>query len=90
MPQCPGEKIDFGHVGRHVIEADFSGGDLSSEVGAMLLRLGWEDVCDHNALRADLPMQTAVGRDQALAHAPRAAVWGTGLRAPTRAMSSPA
>lgn len=31
---------------------------------------GWSDVCDHNALRADLAMQTAVGRDEALASAP--------------------
>lgn len=30
---------------------------------------GWEDVCDHNTLRHDLAMQTAVGRDQALASA---------------------
>ena len=34
------------------------------------LCLGWADVCDHNALRNDLVMQTAVGRDQALASAP--------------------
>lgn len=30
---------------------------------------GWEDVTDHNALRHDLAVQTAVGRDQALASA---------------------
>lgn len=111
MPKCTEDKIDFGRVGRRVIEADFSGGDLSSEGGALLLRrmdqrlgltaaaakvlgddrqtgkvrhslvsmvaqrvyglcLGWADVCDHNALRADLVLQTAVGRDQALASAP--------------------
>jgi hypothetical protein len=34
------------------------------------LCLGWADVCDHNALRNDLVLQTAVGRDQALASAP--------------------
>ena len=34
------------------------------------LCLGWADVCDHNALRSDLAMQTAVGRDEALASAP--------------------
>jgi hypothetical protein len=111
MPKCTDDKIDFGRVGRRVIEADFSGGDLSSEGGVLLrcrmdqrlgltaaaaaalgdgrqtgkvrhslasmvaqrvygLCLGWADVCDHNALRADLAMQTAVGRDQALASAP--------------------
>ncbi len=111
MPKCTDEKLDFGRLGRRVVEADFSGGDLSSEGGALLLRrmdarlglsaaaaralgddrqrgkvrhelssmlaqriyglcLGWADVCDHNALRNDLVMQTAVGRDQALASAP--------------------
>jgi hypothetical protein len=34
------------------------------------LCLGWADVCDHNALRADLAMHTAVGRDEVLASAP--------------------
>lgn len=31
---------------------------------------GWEDVCDHNVLRADLALQTAVGRAEALASGP--------------------
>ncbi len=111
MPKCTEDKIEFGRVGRRVIEADFSGGDLSSEGGVLLLRRmderlgltaaataalgddrqsgkvrhslgsmvaqrvyglcqGWSDVCDHNALRADLAMQTAVGRDELLASAP--------------------
>lgn len=111
MPKCTEEKLDFGRLGRRVIEADFRGGDLSSEGGALLLRrmdarlglsaaaaralgdarqpgkvrhdlvsmvaqrvyglcLGWSDVCDHNALRDDLVLQTAVGRDQSLASAP--------------------
>lgn len=111
MPKCTEHKLDFGRLGRRVIEADFDGGDLSSEGGALLLGrmdarlglsaaaarvlvddrqrgkvrhdlasmiaqriyglcLGWADVCDHNALRNDLVMQTAVGRDQALASAP--------------------
>ena len=111
MPKCTDEKLDFGRMGRRVIEADFSGGDLSSEGGALLLRrmdarlglsaaaaralgddrqrgkvrhdvasmvaqriyglcLGWSDVSDHKALRNDLVLQTAVGRDHALASAP--------------------
>ena len=111
MPKCTEERIDFGRVGRRVIEADFSGGDLSSEGGVLLLRrmdrrlgltaaaaaalgderqsgkvrhslgsmvaqrvyglcLGWSDICDHNALRSDLAMQTAVGREESLASAP--------------------
>ena len=38
MPKCTQAKIDFGRVGRRVIEADFSGGDLSSDGGLLLLR----------------------------------------------------
>jgi hypothetical protein len=94
-----------------VIEANFEGGDLSSDGGLMLLRqidartglsrlaakalterrapgrirhrlrdvlaqrlyglcCGYEDLNDHDALRADLLMQTAVGRDQPLARSP--------------------
>lgn len=111
MPKCTKKKLDFGRLGRRVIEADFDGGDLSSEAGVLLLRRmdqrlglcasaaralrderqrgkvrhslasmlaqrvyglcqGWSDVSDHNALRSDLAMQTAVGRDEALASAP--------------------
>jgi hypothetical protein len=94
-----------------VIEADFSGGDLSSDGGLLLLRqvdrriglmraaaaalpdprdperirhglremlaqrvyglcCGYEDLNDHQALRRDVLMQTAVGRVEALASAP--------------------
>jgi len=111
MPKCTQAKIDFGRFGRRVIEADFSGGDLSSDGGLLLLRqvdqhlglsraaadaipdprdperirhslrdllaqrlyglcCGYEDLNDHQALRDDLLMQTAVGRDEALASAP--------------------
>lgn len=38
MSKCTGSRIDFGRFGRRVIEADFSGGDLSSDGGLMLLR----------------------------------------------------
>src|SRR3954453_18719874 len=38
MPKCTKAKIDFGRVGRRVIEADFSGGGLSSDGGLLLLR----------------------------------------------------
>ena len=34
------------------------------------LCLGWSDMCDHNALRRDLVMQTAVGSAEPLASAP--------------------
>lgn len=111
MPKCTQRRIDFGRLGRRVIEADFSGGDLSSDGGVLLLRqvdrhiglsraaaaalpdprdparivhglrellaqriyglcCGYEDLNDHQALRGDVLMQTAVGRDRALASAP--------------------
>jgi hypothetical protein len=38
MPNCTAEQMVFGRVGRRVIEADFSGGALSSDGGLMLLR----------------------------------------------------
>lgn len=111
MPKCTQSKIEFGRFGRRVIEADFSGGDLSSDGGLLLLRqvdqhlglsraaaaaipdprdperirhglrdllaqrlyglcCGYEDLNDHQTLRDDVLMQTAVGRDRALASAP--------------------
>ena len=111
MPKCTKNKIEFGRFGRRVIEADFSGGDLSSDGGLLLLRqvdrhlglsraaaaaipdprdperirhslrdllaqrlyglcCGYEDLNDHKTLRDDVLMQTAVGRDEALASAP--------------------
>jgi hypothetical protein len=111
MPKCTDERIDLGRFGRRVIEADFDGGDISSEGGVVLLRqldrrlgltraaalamgdarrstsvlhsvqdmvaqrvyglcMGWSDLNDHAALRRDLLVQTAVGRDRALASAP--------------------
>src|SRR5574337_1141550 len=76
MPKCTQRRIDFGRLGRRVIEADFSGGDLSSDGGELLaqriygLCCGYEDLNDHQALRGDVLMQTAVGRDRALASAP--------------------
>jgi hypothetical protein len=38
MPKCMDAKIEFGRFGRRLIEADFSGGDLSSDGGLLLLR----------------------------------------------------
>jgi hypothetical protein len=38
MPDCTEDKIEFGRLGRRLIEADFSGGDLSSDGGMMLLK----------------------------------------------------
>lgn len=111
MPNRTTEQLNFGRLGRRHLQANFEGGDLSSDGGLMLLRqidartglsrlaakalterraagrirhrlrdvlaqrlyglcCGYEDLNDHDALRADLLMQTAVGRDQPLASAP--------------------
>ena len=111
MPKCTDAPIEFGRVGRRVVEASFDGGDIVSDGGSILLRqvderlgltraaarvfgdgrraasvrhsirsllaqrvyglcCGWEDVSDHNTLRHDLALQTAVGRAEELASAP--------------------
>lgn len=111
MPNCTDERVEFGRVGRRVIEAAFDGGDIVSDGGVMLLRqvdrrlgltrsaaaafndsrrsasvkhglremlaqriyalcCGWQDVTDHNTLRRDAVLQTAVGRVDALASGP--------------------
>ena len=111
MPKCTDGTMELGRVGRRVVEANFEGGDLSSDGGLLLLRRaderiglsraaaavlsdprdptrithslrdllaqriyglcsGYEDLNDHDALRDDLLMQTAVGRVDALASSP--------------------
>jgi len=111
MPDRTAQRIEFGRVGRRVVEARFDGGDLSSDGGLMLLRrvderigltrgvaaafsdardparithrlrdliaqrlyglcCGYEDLNDHDSLRSDLLMQTAVGRAEPLASSP--------------------
>ena len=111
MPKCTDETVEFGRVGRRIVQAAFDGGDIVSDGGVLLLKqvderlgltraaavamgderrsasvqhsihsllaqriyglcLGWSDVCDHNVLRRDLVLQTAVGRAESLASAP--------------------
>jgi hypothetical protein len=38
MPKCTTDTIGFGRVGRRKIEANFNGGDISSDGGLILLR----------------------------------------------------
>jgi hypothetical protein len=38
MPNCTGQQMLFGRLGRCEIEANFEGGALSSDGGLMLLR----------------------------------------------------
>lgn len=111
MPKCTDERVEFGRVGRRVIEAAFDGGDIVSDGGVLLLRqvdrrlgltqaaaavfndprrtasvkhglremlaqriyalcCGWQDVTDHNTLRRDAVLQTAVGCVDELASGP--------------------
>ena len=108
MTDCTSLSFEFPACRRRRIEADFSGGEITSNGGVLLLRqadrllgltasvagrladarqrgnvehgftamlrqrvfalaLGYEDVNDHAALRFDLALQTAAGRDRALA-----------------------
>ena len=108
MTNCTSLSFDFPACRKRRVEADFSGGDITSNGGVLLLRqadrltgltaslarrlidarqrgkvahgfaamlrqrvfglaLGYEDVNDHAALRHDLALQTAAGRDRALA-----------------------
>lgn len=111
MPNCTEEEMDFGRLGRRVIEANFEGGALSSDGGLMLVKLadqriglshavaqaltdprdptrvihewrdliaqrlyglccGYEDLNDHDRLRNDPLMQTAVGTAEPLGSSP--------------------
>jgi hypothetical protein len=115
MPNCTEEtgtnQIEFGRLGRRIVEGRFDGGSMTSDAGVMLLgatdrklglinsaarcitdprnpllikhnvvdmlrqrvyglALGWEDLNDHQALRQDVAMQTAVGVDEEIASAP--------------------
>lgn len=38
MPKCTANQIQFGRLGRRIIEANFNGGDISFDGGLMLLR----------------------------------------------------
>ena len=55
-----------------LLDGEHAPNDLRSLLAQRIygLCLGWSDVCDHNVLRNDLVMQTAVGRAEALASAP--------------------
>ena len=108
MTNCTQESFGFPAVKRRKVEAEFSGGDITSDGGVLLLReadrrlglldavnrvlhdprasgkvvhsqlsllrqriyglcLGYEDLNDHQELRQDLAIQTAVERDTVLA-----------------------
>ncbi|WKJ88550.1 IS1380 family transposase [Methylomonas montana] len=111
MPNCTADSMNFGRLGRRVIEANFQGGAISSDGGLVLLRqidrriglskaiaqvlhdprdpdriihslrdliaqrlyglcCGYEDLNDHDRLRHDPLLQTAVGKVEPLASSP--------------------
>lgn len=111
MPNCTGQQMLFGRLGRREIEANFRGGAIGSDGGVMLVRqvdrkiglsaavaaalcdprdperithplrdlvaqrlyglcCGYEDLNDHDRLRFDPLMQTAVGKVEELASSP--------------------
>ncbi len=108
MAECYQRTCQFPRVNRRIVEANFEGGDITSDGGVLLLReadrsvglseaiaqaltdsrraascnhdlksllrqrlyaiaLGYEDLNDHDGLRQDVALQTAVERDQVLA-----------------------
>lgn len=108
MTKCTTRPMDFTSCKRRLVQADFTGGDITSDGGAVLLRemdrrlqltddiarslsdnrrkkqirhdhasllrqrvyaicLGYEDLNDHETLRTDPLIQTALGKTQALA-----------------------
>lgn len=116
MPNRTTGQMHFGRLGRRLIQADFSGGELSSDGGLMLLQqvdaitglsqavaaalpdprdpdrithplrrliaqrlyaicCGYEDLNDHDRLRDDPLLQTAVGTDEALGSSPTLCRW---------------
>ena len=38
MPKCTDEAVEFGRVGRRVVQAAFDGGDIVSDGGVLLLK----------------------------------------------------
>ena len=110
MTKCYQRTLEFPRVNRRIVEANFGGGDITSDGGVLLLRqadrllglsdavaaalpdarrqascdhdgksllrqrlyaiaLGYEDLNDHEGLRRDVALQTAVERDRCLASA---------------------
>jgi hypothetical protein len=116
VPNCTQTAFDFPPLKRRQIEANFEGGDITSDGGVLLLRqidqrlglsaavaraledprrqasclhdglslvrqrvyglaLGYEDLNDHQNLRADVALQTAVDRDTRLASSATLCRW---------------
>ena len=111
MTVCTTKTIEFTRCKNRKVQANFSGGEITSDAGVMLLNqvdkainlteriaattndprqkkkikhsikdmlrqriyslaLGYEDLNDHDTLRKDTAVQTAVGKDEDLASSP--------------------
>lgn len=116
MTNCTQESFQFSVLKRRIVEANFQGGDITSDGGVLLLQqvdrrlglseavartlddprrqasidhdslsllrqrvyalaLGYEDLNDHDVLRLDLAIQTALGRSVELASSPTLCRW---------------
>ena len=116
MTNCTQESFQFPACQRRKVEANFHGGDITSNAGVLLLQqadhrlglteaiahalddprrrascqhdglsllrqriyglaLGYEDLNDHQGLRQDVAVQTALGRDQTLASSSTLCRW---------------
>lgn len=116
MTNCTQESFEFPAVNRRRVEANFQGGDITSDGGVLLLQqadrrlglskavartlhdprrqasvdhnnlsllrqrvyalaLGYEDLNDHENLRLDPAIQTALGRSEELASSPTLCRW---------------
>lgn len=116
MTNCTQESFQFPVLKRRIVEANFQGGDITSDGGVLLLQqvdrrlglseavahtlddprrqasvdhnslsllrqrvyalaLGYEDLNDHESLRLDLAIQTALGRSEELASGPTLCRW---------------
>ena len=66
------ERLGLIRAAAHAFGDERRGASVQHSVHSLLaqriygLCLGWSDVCDHNVLRNDLVMQTAVGRAEPL------------------------
>ena len=116
MTNCTEDSLEFPVCKRRAVEANFQGGDITSDGGVLLLRevdrrlglteavagalddprrqascehdggsllrqrvyavaMGYEDLNDHDTLRLDLAIQTALGRTQVLASSATLCRW---------------
>ena len=116
MTNCTQESFEFPVLKRRIVEANFQGGDITSDGGVLLLQqvdrrlglneavartlddprrqasvdhdglsllrqrvyalaLGYEDLNDHETLRLDLAIQTALGRTEELASSSTLCRW---------------